>query len=1016
MVRYLLQRPVAVLVCFALVLGLGIYLLRKIPVSLLPQADVPAMTVTLRYPNTPAALMESNIARPVRDALTTLPGLEDIQSRAGNNSALLQLTFAYGTRMDLALVQANEKLDRLLQVLPRDMERPLVTRTQTTDIPIVRIQVLPRAPDDMAEATQLAYKVLKRRLEQMEGVSVVDVNGGQQAHITVTPQPAAMQALGLQDAAIEQAIQSANTELGSLSLKDGQYRYYVRMANALGRVEQMQQIPVPLPKGGWVHLHRIAEVQWQPVAPLGYHLYNGSEGLVITVQKTANSRLTDLLPQIEDMVALFQKDYPAMQFALTQNQYYLLDAGISNLKQDLLYGGLATILLLFAFLGNWRSPLIMSISIPVSLLLTFILFKVFNISFNIISLSGLTLGIGNLIDNTVIVVDHIIRRRRKGTPVLEAAVAGTNEVIVPVTSQVLTTVAVYAPLIILGGLAGILVTEQGIALTISLGVSLTVAFVLAPLLYTFLFKKEKAARQEDTRLYRWINKQYHRMIGVVLRYHRLCFGITLLLMPIGIWVAPRLPVQALPPIAQSETLCTLDWNEPIDAYENLNRVQQAMAVIKGMVAETEAEVGLQQFGLQQHSTDLQQAILYFKCTGEVQRTAAEAALAQWLQRTYPQAFYTMEAAPNAFTQLFYRNQPFLEARFYPPALAGTNSQDAFAQLLPTLPAGTYHTGADMVQTNGYELLLERQRMAQYGITDEALQQAMAKAISSPRITDIKRFGDVVPVVWQGRSVQIESLLQSTLVGPNGASYPLGTFITPVGGRQPKYILADKAGVYHSLAWAKAAPAAVQAPVENAARARGWQVQWGGTYFADKAQLNSLWLIFALVVFLLYLILVLQYESLVQPLLVMLTIPLGISGAMVLLWLTGGSLNVMAAIGFIVVLGLIVDDPVLKIETLNRLYKQYTAEGLPVDDKLLHRMIHQAGDICLKPLLMVSLTTSIAMVPVLLIPGIGNDLQRPLALVIIGGLTIGTFFTTWFIPLAYWYTRRWKAVPKGNKKL
>jgi multidrug efflux pump subunit AcrB len=1009
MVRYLLKRPVAVLVCFAVALALGIYLLRHIPISLLPQADVPSLTVTLAYPNTPAVLMEQNMVKPIREALTTLQGCEDIQSQTTNNSGYLNLRFAYGTRMDLAIVEANEKLDRVMQILPRDMPRPQVVRAQTTDIPIVRIQVVPRTPDDMAEATTLTYKVLKRRLEQMEGVSVVDVSGGQAAHVIVTPKRDAMRALQLSDRHIEQAIMQANTDLGSLSLKDGQYRYYVRVANAVGRVEQMLQIPVPLPGGGWVDLGKIAEISWQPVAPQGFHLYNGQEGLVITVQKTTDSRLTDLLPQIEQMMGLFQNDYPAFQFTLTQNQYYLLEAGISNLKQDLLYGGLATILLLFAFLGNWRSPLIMSISIPVSLLFTFILFKAFGISFNIISLSGLTLGIGNLIDNTVIVVDHIIRRRRTGTEVVEAAVAGTNEVIVPITSQVLTTVAVYAPLIILSGLAGILVTEQGIALSISLGVSLTVAFVLAPLLYTFLFKKEKAALREDTLIYRWINKQYHRMINLVLRYRRWCFGITLLLMPVGFLIAPLLPVQSLPPVAQTETLCSIDWNEPIDAVQNRRRVQLATEALKGIEAETEAEVGIQQFSLQQQATDMQQAILYLKCSNETKRIQAEKKLTEWLLAQYPLAQYTIAPAPNAFTQLFSRNLPHIEARLYPPPddLATLHTQDAFAGLLPKLPVSGYQTGADMVQTNGYELILNRNYMSQYGITDDALQQAMARALSTPLITAIKRFGDVIPVVWQGRSADMETLLSTTVIGTNGTAYPLSTFITPVVGMQPKYITADKAGVYHSLKWAEGSPDGLQQAVDNASRLQGWQVKWTGTYFEDKAQIDRIWLIFSLVVFLLYLILVIQYESLIQPLVVMLTIPLGVSGAMAILWLTGGSLNVMAAVGFIVVLGLIVDDPILKIETLNRLEKKYRADGLSLDEGLLKRMIHEAGDICLKPLLMVSLTTSIALVPVLLIPGIGNDLQKPLALVVIGGLTIGTFFTTWFIPLAYWYYMRWK---------
>lgn len=499
------------------------------------------------------------------------------------------------------------------------------------------------------------------------------------------------------------------------------------------------------------------------------------------------------------------------------------------------------------------------------------------------------------------------------------------------------------------------------------------------------------------------------MINMVLKYRRWCFGVTILLMPVGFFIAPLLPVKSLPPVAQTETLCSIDWNEPIDAVQNRNRLQLATADLKGLVEETEVEVGIQQFSMQQQATDMQQAILYLKCTNETKRIQAEKKLARWLLVNYPLAQYTIAPAPNAFTQLFARNQPHIEARMYPPAdySATLHTQNAFVELLPKLPVSYYKTGADMVQAKGYELMLNRNLMGQYGITDEAIKQAISRTLSSPLITSIKQLGDVIPVVWRGRSDDMETLLSTTVAGTNGSTYPLSTFFKPVMDMQPKYITADKAGVYHSLTWTKGSPDSLQTKVDNASRLQGWQVKWTGTYFEDKALISRVWLIFSLVVFLLYLILVIQYESMIQPLVVMLTIPLGVSGAMFILWATGGSLNVMAAVGFIVVLGLIVDDPILKIETLNRLEKKYRALGLPFNEDLLKRMIHEAGDICLKPLLMVSLTTSIALVPVLLIPGIGNDLQKPLALVIMGGLTIGTFFTTWFIPIAYWYSMRWK---------
>jgi len=1016
MVRYLLNRPVAVLVCFVLTMGLGIYLLRHIPISLLPQADVPVITIKADHPNTPARQMEATILKPLRENLTTLQGLADLQSIAANHSGTITLTFEYGTRMDMALLLANEKIDRTLQYLPRGLERPLAMRANTTDIPIVRLQVIPASPDDMMQTTDLVQQVLKRRLEQLPGVSMVDVNGGIGRQIAIAPNPEVLNAAGISPDQLATAIRNANGFTGTLSLKEGQYRYFVNLDAALKEPADIGSLPIALPGGSWTRLAKLATIDLLPIPPQGYHLYNGQEGLVITIQKTADSRLTNLLAEINEITKQFKKDYPALHFSLTQNQEYLLEAGISNLQQDLLYGGAATILLLFLFLGNWRSPLIMSISIPISLLFTFILFKLFGISFNIISLSGLTLGIGNLIDNTVIVVDNIIRKRRNGESVINAAVAGTNEVIIPITSQVLTTVAVYAPLVILSGLAGILVAEQGIALTISLGVSLTVAFILAPLLYTFLFKNQQAALQEDTRFYQWVNRGYHRMIDGVLRHPKIYFALTLLLMPVGFFLAPLLPVESLPPIAQTETQLSIDWNKPIDAAENRNRTIQLMQAVQAKVLDIEAETGIPRFVMQQaNQANTQQAIVYYKTKDEKSRILTDSLLQKWLQSRYPEALFTQLPAPNAFTQLFSGKTPYLEARCYAPPQGNLiNTADAFAQLLTKLPALNYTTGLDMLSSPNYELLLNRQAMQQYGISENILGDALEKAIGRQQITDIKRYGDVLPVTWKQAQAGLEKILLTEVQNPNGAAYTLRQFVTVAKGTQPKYILADKAGTYHSLQWQQGDAEKINRSLKKPMAEAGWQYALQGRYYQDKEQLSRLWLIFALVVFLLYIILVVQYESLTQPLLVMLTIPLGISGAMVLLWLTGSSLNVMAAIGFIVVLGLIVDDPILKMETLNRLEKKYLTAGIPLDDKLLKRMIHEAGDTCLKPLLMVSLTTSIAMVPVLIIPGIGNDLQKPLALVIIGGLTIGTFFTTWFIPLAYWYSRKLNRLIKNKK--
>jgi multidrug efflux pump subunit AcrB len=246
---------------------------------------------------------------------------------------------------------------------------------------------------------------------------------------------------------------------------------------------------------------------------------------------------------------------------------------------------------------------------------------------------------------------------------------------------------------------------------------------------------------------------------------------------------------------------------------------------------------------------------------------------------------------------------------------------------------------------------------------------------------------------------------------NNATYPLNTFVTMVYAYQPKFITSDKTGEYKSIIFEKKMKNcdALQKEITGLASRHGFYVYFTGTHFETRQCIGQLWYVFLLVLGLLYIILAIQYENLVLPFLVMLTIPLGISGSMFLLWITHGTLDIMAAVGFIVILGLIVDDPILKVETLKRLEQKYAAPGIAKNNDTLEKMIHEAGDICLKPLLLVSLTTSIAVIPVLFVGGIGNDLQKPLAIVIIGGLTIGTFFTTWFIPLSYWYLSKWKII-------
>jgi len=1007
MTRYLVQRPIAVLLCFTVLIVFGLAALRLLPISLLPNIDVPQIVIRVNYPNTAAATLEENVVKGIRENLLSLNGIQNIESKSANHSALLYLTFDFKTRMDLAYIEANEKIDRLSSLLPRDMPRPQVMRINTSDIPIIRLQVIPQRKEEYLEIAELTEKVLKKRLEQLEGVSLVDLNGKRSAIIAVTPNTAALRSLNTDESALSTAIQSANQELGSLSIRDGQYRYFVKVANRLEGPSDIAQLPVRTP-GGVVPLERLAKVETITEVPSGYHLYNGQDGLVITVQKQPLSKMNELTPKILEAVASFRKDYPQVRFALTQDQTFLLNAGISNLYQDLLFGGILAIAVLFLFLGNIASPTLMGISIPVSLIITFVFFWAFGISLNIISLSGLALGIGMLIDNSIVVLDNITRKRRSGLSMIDSCSVGVQEVTAPVISQVLTTIAVYAPLVLMSGLAGALVYDQAIALSISLGVSLLVAFVLAPLLYRLFLRSEPEQQREDTRFFRWVAKGYHRLIDFVFRFKVLFLVFTLGLMLLGGWMVSNAPIAALPKLERRETLLRLDWNEPIDAQENLRRMRELDRIIKPYSRVREAEVGLRQFLLQQEDNSVARTDFYYACNSQPEREKLDAKVSQWLKTHYPQSLFELRDAPNAFTQLFSSNAPYFEAKIK-PANGGFNAASlaALNQHLPQLLATNGQKGAGLQEEPGIELLIDANKMAHYGVTSSNVRDQLQRLFGQFNITEIKRFGSVKRIRFStSETNDWEQKLQNSIQGQNNQYYPLREFVQVQMSSNYKFITADKGGEYKSILFTNPQLnyGQLQDKMSTWGKNHGFSLDFSGRYFEARENLRLLLQIFAISIVLLYFILAVQFENLVQPLLVMLTMPLGVFGAMLLLYANGAALDVMAAIGFVVVLGIIVDDPILKVDTINRLLAQYLEQGMP-PRQALERAIYDAGDICLKPLLMTSLTTSLALVPVLFTSGIGADLQKTLVYVIVGGLTIGTFFTTCFIPLVYWLTAK-----------
>jgi multidrug efflux pump subunit AcrB len=1001
MLRYLILRPIAVLMGFGALVLFGLYALGLLPVSLLPALETPRVLLRAHYPNTAARRMEQQVSTPLREALLSLGNLEGMETRTANHVSTCVLQFRHGTRMDLALQEINERLDRLTTLFPRDMARPQVIPVQASDIPLIRLQVVPRSAAAYGQVSELVEKTIKRRLEQVPGVAMADLHGARHPSLQIRPYPEALQALGLHEGHISRAIQGAHSEMGSHILREGPHQYFLRIGSAIQDPEALSRLPIPTSAGSSVALGRLAEVRTAEVEPGGYHLFNGQESLVLTIYPQAKAQANDVVKAVRAEAASFAREYPQARFRFTQDQTFLLDAGIGNLAQSLVLGGLLAAGVLFLFQGHYAAPLLMGLSIPVSLLLTFVCFYALGISLNILSLSGLALGLGMLIDNAIVVLDHISRLRRSGAGATESCANGVREVAAPVLSQVLTTVAVYAPLVLISGLAGALIGDQALALTLSLCVSLAIAFLFSPTLYHLLVP-ESAEGRPDTRLYLWLSRLHQRWIAWAFAHQAAMFGLCALVAASSIPMALRLPLSTLPDLEKRETLLHIDWNEPIDAAENLARVRMLDRLLAGSgVRLREADAGIPQFLLAQEALGSTQARVYYQCADQAKKERVDQQTAAWLRASYPQASVEARDAPNAFTQLFAGDTPYLEARFRAPNnIYDPAYRDDMEALLRKIPPGGGQKGEGLQQEPVLELVPDPEALSRYGVAWPVLHERIDALFGAAPIAELKPWGTALPLYFARDSSRMEAPLEAGVEGKNGV-YPLKKILQAIPAHTYKYITADKNGPYQSLRFEGAAESADAwaAQLGTWAGTHGFSVTFQGQHYDRAAHGKQLLWVFLMSLALLYFILAMQFEDLVQPLIVLSTLPMGIFGSVLFLHLGGASLDILAGIGFVVVLGIITDDPILKVHTMNRLRQMYCVEGLSPQDSL-ERAVREAGEICLKPVLMTSLTTILALLPTLYLNGIGTELQRTMTLVIAGGLSVGTFFTLIFVPLVY----------------
>ncbi len=1031
-----IRRPVAVAMLFLAVLLLGAIAFRRLPVDLLPNVAYPRLVVHTAEVGAAPAEVERFLSEPVEQAVAGVPGVQGVESTSREGISLVTVRFAWGTDMDFAVLNVREKLDGLADRLPEMATRPTVLRLDPKSEPIMALSVAGDAP--LPELKELAEQVFRRRLEQIDGVAQASVTGGLEREIQIAVDPERLQALGLSVQDIATALDAANVSLPGGTVRQGRYRYALRTLGEFESVDQIAAVPLK-PRGGATPLQPRGGTAPDSILPeTGLTLrdvatvtdgfqeresaarYDGHDAVGILVFKDAGANTVRAAETVERTLAELRRQYPEVKLEVATSQAGFVSDAISNVVQNLVQGAVLAFLVLLLFLRDVRYPVAIGLAIPISVIGTFVLMDAFGVSLNVMSLGGLALGVGMLVDNSIVVLENTFRHRERGLDSAEAARVGAEEVNGAITASTLTTIAVFGPIIYIEGVAGELFGALSLAVAFSLLASLLVALTLLPMLAArwgeggesggkrgpAAWLKAGAGRvlRPPLDLFeRWFARftaAYERTLHRALEHRGRVLAASLLLLAVAAALATRLERRFLPMVDQGEfqARLALPRGTPLERTEAAAKQVETVFLAEPAVEAVFTRVGRREAiaGVETDESGPNTAVLDVRLKEGESTAAVLGRLRPRLSFLPPGALALESREATAIGKLLGGGDADLAVRVRGEDL---DASMAYAGRLETLLSrvpslGNVWVGTQLGQPE-MQIEIDRERAASYGIDPQQIAATIQGYMYGKIATEFVDFDRKVPVVVrlpesERRSLQVlESLrvdgvplkelvrIRST-VGPTEIRREGQSRLVPVyadvSGRGLEDAISD-----------------VQAVLASNPPPAGLKVEVGGENEAMRRSFQQLGFAFSLAVLLVFMILAAEFESFVYPFLVLLTVPMGLVGAVLAMWATGTGINTMSLIGIVIMAGIVDNDAVVKIDFINQMRR----EGMSVREAIL-----AAGHARLRPILMTTVTTLLGVLPMALAVGRGSELRAPLAVAIFGGLFSSTALTLIVLPVIY----------------
>ncbi|MEM0983282.1 MAG: efflux RND transporter permease subunit [Planctomycetota bacterium] len=1013
--RACVERPIATCMFTLIVVLIGAFALLRLPIDILPEVTFPTVTVRSEYGNASPEEMERLVTEKIENTVSLVAGMDEITSESGEGSSNVRVRFGWGTDLDAAANDIRDRIDRVTDELPEDMPRPRLSKYDISASPIVILGV--SSPLDPVELSTLVEDQILFRFESIEGVAGVDMWGESYREIRIELDLAKIRALNLPLEDITNSIREANVNLPGGEIEQGQYEVTIRTPGEFTSVDQIRDLVVAVRDRGPITVGDVATIFDGAEEKTRIVRMGGNLGVRLAVRKQSDANTAEVADKVMAAVELANEELPQVDIIVIRDQGRYIETAIANVARSVVYGGGLAILVLLIFLRDLRSTLTIALSIPISLLATFALIYFAGFTLNLMTLGGLALGIGMMVDSSIVVLENIFRRERENHEhSRSASVKGAGEVASAIVASTATTLVIFLPLAFVQGVSGLLFRELALTVAISLGVSLIVALTLVPMLSATLIK-EAASGEKTNLISKFINAAGDKFFGAIeafyigvlrdaLRARVLTVLLAAAMLTGSIFLVPKIGSEFLPPSDEGEVSVTgvMEVGTKLEIVEQqTKKIEEIVYPIVGDdLRSSYTSVGASSY----NPSDAAEGEVDITLVPATERSRSNTEIAEELREALEGQIAGMEIRTRAP-----QGQRLLER-----LLGGSESLQIEIRgfelsILDALAVQVEQAIKDVPGVENIRLSreagvpqqlvrIDRQKAADLGVSVRAIAQTLETALSGRRAGGYREGGnehDILVRLQNAKQTPIEEILDLTVPSNQGENVSLRNLVTIDSARGPLVIdrkaqqrIATVSAAVEGRDMGSVAED-IKRQLATIPKPVGYELTVAGSYEEQQESAREMQLTFILAIILVYMVLASQYESLRDPLVVMLSVPIAAVGVFATLFLTKTTFNLQSYIGFIMLGGIVVNNAILLVDQAGRLRRQ----GMHSHDALV-----EAGRRRLRPILMTSLTTILGLMPLALGIGEGAEAQAPLARAVVGGLTFSTLVTLVLVPAVY----------------